>query len=41
LLGADIPAGKRKGIVNEGLGGDSLYVALPRDSRATSSRRPA
>lgn len=32
LLGADIhtyvPAGKRKGIVNMGLGGDSLYVAL-------------
>ena len=32
LLPADInayvPAGKRKGIVNEGLGGDSLYVAL-------------
>jgi hypothetical protein len=26
---ADIPAGKRKGIVNEGLGGDSLFVALP------------
>jgi hypothetical protein len=26
---ADIPAGKRKGIVNEGLGADSLYVALP------------
>jgi lysophospholipase L1-like esterase len=33
LLAADIhagiPAGKRKGIVNEGLGSDSLYVALP------------
>jgi len=28
-INADIPAGKRKGIVNEGLGGDSLYVALP------------
>ena len=28
-INADIPAGKRKGLVNEGLGGDSLYVALP------------
>jgi lysophospholipase L1-like esterase len=28
-INADIPAGKRKGIVNEGLGADSLYVALP------------
>ncbi len=28
-LGADIRPHKRMGLVNEGLGGDSLYVALP------------
>jgi hypothetical protein len=27
-INADIPSGMRKGIVNMGLGGDSLYVAL-------------
>ena len=27
-INTDIPAGRRKGLVNEGLGGDSLYVAL-------------
>jgi lysophospholipase L1-like esterase len=27
-INSDIPAGRRKGLVNEGLGGDSLYVAL-------------
>ena len=27
-INTDVPAGHRKGLVNEGLGGDSLYVAL-------------